>query len=99
MTDFSKTADKQTGLVQHLPFAQDLEEPGRVNSSIAHDFNNILATIMGYTELLQDILASNENVAIHKYLNEIYVCAGRAYDLVGHAINQEKTHNNIPNPD
>ena len=85
--------------MQRLPFSQDMEHPRCMSSSVVHDFNNILATIMGYTELLQDILANNENAAIHKYLNEIYVCAGRAYDLVGHSQNQEKTYNNIPKPD
>ena len=77
--------DKETGFAKHLGFSEDIEETGLINSGMAHDINNILATIMGYTELLQEILANDENGSIHQYLNEIYVCAGRAYDLVGNS--------------
>ena len=82
MKDFRKSMDKEPGFVERLALTQDIEEAGLVNSNMAHDFNNILATIMGYTELLQEILANDENGSIQKYLNEIYICARRAYDLV-----------------
>lgn len=57
-----------------------LETLGRVASSVAHDFNNILTAILGYTDLLE--MELSENAPGWTELDEIRSAATRAGDLV-----------------
>lgn len=60
--------------------SQKMETIGTLAGGIAHDFNNILFPIVGYTEmLLEDI---SEDSPLRHNLNEIYISALRAKDLV-----------------
>lgn len=59
--------------------AQKMEVVGQLASGVAHDFNNILAVIMGYSELIiSDISPDN---AIHQDAQEIRSAAERATAL------------------
>lgn len=51
--DVTETRSLET----QLRHAQRLEAVGRLAGSVAHDFNNVLAGIMGFAELLQDSFA------------------------------------------
>jgi nitrogen-specific signal transduction histidine kinase/CheY-like chemotaxis protein len=59
--------------------AQRMEAIGRLAGGIAHDFNNILGVILGYSELLQNRLASDQ-VAVCQ-LAEIKSASERASAL------------------
>ena len=65
-------------LEMQLVQAQKMESIGRLAGGVAHDFNNILSTIMGYTELLLQDCHAEEN---REALNEIWAAGGRARDL------------------
>ncbi|MBC7365553.1 MAG: PAS domain S-box protein [Undibacterium sp.] len=60
--------------------AQKMEAIGTLAGGVAHDFNNILAAINGYTELSLLILEGNPEVRGH--LVAVLQASGRATDLV-----------------
>jgi two-component system, cell cycle sensor histidine kinase and response regulator CckA len=62
-----------------LQHAQKLESIGLLAGGVAHDFNNILAVIGGYAELLKLTISGNE--AMHAYLQEIIDAVNRGSEL------------------
>jgi len=56
--------------------AQKMESVGRLAGGVAHDFNNMIMAIMGYTELCQQAIEPDHPV--HKWLHEIGKSAQRS---------------------
>ncbi|HPM00827.1 MAG TPA: ATP-binding protein [Candidatus Cloacimonadota bacterium] len=71
-------ADKEK-LKNQLYHAQKMESVGRLAGGVAHDFNNMLGVIIGYTDLA--LSASSENTALNNYLKEISSAAKRSANL------------------
>ena len=67
---------------QQMRQSQKMNAIGSLSSGIAHEFNNHLASIMGYTELLQEFLANINEKKPRQYADEVYHSAERARDLV-----------------
>ncbi len=65
---------------EHLLQAQKMEALGQFSGGVAHDFNNILAAISGYTELARMQLEGAPKVREH--LDAVIKAANRAADLV-----------------
>jgi signal transduction histidine kinase len=59
--------------------AQKMEVVGHLASGVAHDFNNIIAVIMGYSNLITDSLEPDS--PLRKYADEIMHAADRAAGL------------------
>jgi two-component system cell cycle sensor histidine kinase/response regulator CckA len=59
--------------------AQKMEVVGQLASGVAHDFNNMLAIIMGYSEIAMNDLGSGSNT--HGCLKTIFHTAERAASL------------------
>ncbi len=59
--------------------AQKMEAVGRLAGGVAHDFNNMLGVILGYSELALERLAQNDPVR-HE-LVEVHAAAARSADL------------------
>src|SRR2546423_1255399 len=73
------TARKQ--LQDQLVRSQKMEAFGQLAGGVAHDFNNFLTTILGYSDLLLDELDMKGEIAEH--IREIRGAAARASALTG----------------
>ena len=76
------TARKQ--LQDQLCRSQKMEAFGQLAGGVAHDFNNFLTTILGYSDLLLQDLQLKGVLASH--VAEIRSAAGRASDLTQHLL-------------
>ena len=67
-------------LENHLRRSQQLESIGTLAGGISHDFNNILSSVLGYTELALDDV--QKGTPLEGNLQEVYTAGKRARDLV-----------------
>src|ERR1700735_756829 len=74
-----KERDERRRLEAHFIEAQKMEVIGQLVSGVAHDFNNILAVIIGYSDLITADLGSDGPV--RKYIEEIRHASERAAGL------------------
>ncbi|HHX28899.1 MAG TPA: response regulator, partial [Firmicutes bacterium] len=64
---------------EQMRHAQKMEAIGTLAGGVAHDFNNILAAIVGYTELVK---AQVQDTRLRTNLEQVLVAGRRARDLV-----------------
>ncbi|MCU7852329.1 MAG: PAS domain S-box protein [Candidatus Thiodiazotropha sp. (ex Monitilora ramsayi)] len=64
-----------------LIISQKMEAVGQLTGGVAHDFNNILGSILGFTELAQERFG-REDEKLQNYLYQIEIAGGRARDLI-----------------
>jgi PAS domain S-box-containing protein len=81
ITQFKRSEDEKKRLESQLANAQKMEALGTLAGGVAHDFNNILTAIMGYTELARMNAAVPEKV--DRSLENALKACKRARDLVG----------------
>ena len=78
--DDRKRAEKEKDKMEaQLHQAQKMESVGRLAGGVAHDYNNMLSVILGYSELALEKMASTE--PIYGHLQEIYAAARRAEEI------------------
>src|SRR5450755_735159 len=82
------TARKQ--LQDQLVRSQKMEAFGQLAGGVAHDFNNFLTTILGYSDLLLDEIGMKGAVAGH--IGEIRGAAGRASVLTAQLLAFSRKH-------
>ncbi|MGZ5578685.1 MAG: ATP-binding protein [Methylobacter sp.] len=66
---------------QQLRQCQKMEILGLSAREMAHDFNNILAAILGYTNLALTRYGQDEGSALRRYLEQVLMAGERARDL------------------
>ena len=66
---------------EHFNRINKMEALGQLASGVAHNFNNFLATMLGYTELLSDHCDMTDE-KVSKYIGEITRAGARAQDVV-----------------
>jgi signal transduction histidine kinase len=71
--------DERIRLEEHLTQARKMESIGRLAGGVAHDFNNILAVILGHGELMMEDLP--ENSPLRADLSNLLKAGERARDL------------------
>jgi len=72
-------ARERKGMEEQLLQAQKMEAVGNLAGGVAHDFNNVLTAIMGYSELILDALP--EGHPEHNHIEEIRKAGERAAAL------------------
>lgn len=65
---------------ERIGHQQRLQVIGTMTGGVAHEFNNLLTPIMGYSELL--MLALDKDSEEHEYAQEIYDASDKAKDVV-----------------
>jgi two-component system cell cycle sensor histidine kinase/response regulator CckA len=78
MKEVKERAERQRLEAQFIE-AQKLEVIGQLAGGVAHDFNNVLAIIMGYGDILKEQLGTRND--LRKYAEEILHAAERAAGL------------------
>ncbi len=76
ITERKRAEAERDKLQAHIIQAQKMESVGRLAGGVAHDFNNILSIIMGYTELTLEKLAPQDPLCSN--LKEIKNAAERS---------------------
>ena len=79
ITQEKQLKEEQEKLEEQLRQAQRLESIGRLASSVAHDFNNILSVILGYGEIIHQMLHPSD--PLKEKVEQIIKAAERATDL------------------
>lgn len=69
-------------LHNQLQQAQKMESIGQLTGGMAHDFNNILGSVLGFNTLAQKRLVVEEDHKLQEYLREIQLAGERARDQV-----------------
>ena len=82
ITDQMLSAAVQLDLERQLQQAQKMEALGQLTGGVAHDFNNILASVLGYSKLALDRLVPDKQSKLASYLREVIMASERARDLI-----------------
>ena len=80
----AQNVTEQYRLEKQLRHTQKMEAIGTLAGGVAHDFNNVLTPIMGYTEIIRLKMKQDGfgGQAVYDYLEEILKAAKRAKSLV-----------------
>ncbi len=82
--ELKKEIDDRKKLQEQLLQSQKMEALGRLAGGVAHDFNNLLTGIIGYTEMVQSSL--NTDDPIYSDLEEVRKAGDRAAGLTAHLL-------------
>ncbi len=80
ITDFLMALEEKEKAQDRLQQAQKMESIGNLAGGVAHDFNNILSSVIGFAELALDDVEPGS--ALEDNLHEIYTAGIRAKDIV-----------------
>lgn len=75
--DISKQKQTEEALNQ----SQKMEALGKLTGGIAHEFNNMLGIILGYSELLKSYLENDPNQKLENYVQQILTAGERGAKL------------------
>lgn len=76
---FTTDITDQIRLEEQFRQAMKMESVGRLAGGVAHDYNNMISVIIGYTELAMDRV--NPSDPLYENLQEIYNAARRSADV------------------
>jgi PAS domain S-box-containing protein len=79
MVEAKQAEEQGKKLESQLRQAQKMEAVGRLAGGVAHDFNNMLQTILGYSEIAMDEVAPDSRIG--GCLKEIQMAGQRSADL------------------
>jgi PAS domain S-box-containing protein len=80
LTCFLRDLTASKALQAQIAQAQKMESIGRLTGGVAHDFNNILSVIIGYTEMALETVSPSE--PLHGDLEKIFDAAKRSSEIV-----------------
>ncbi len=71
---------KELALEHYLQRTHKLEMMGRFAGGLAHDFNNMLATVMGYLEMVMD--ETDKDSQAYRYLDKARISGKKASEVI-----------------
>ena len=80
ITEQKRAAEEHERLTAQLRHAQKMEAVGTLAGGIAHEFNNLLGVILGYTEMARQTPPDDPRAA--QYLKQVLVAGKRAKAIV-----------------
>lgn len=80
ITERKRAEEEREKLQSQLTQAQKMESVGRLAGGVAHDFNNILSVIVGYTEMALESV--DPALPLHADLEKIFESAMRSTNIV-----------------
>jgi len=92
----SALAEEHRQLQKSLQQAQKLKTIGQLAGGFAHDFNNILASILGFAELARDKTAASERATLLRYIGEIQQSGERGANLVKQLLTYSRSTSSAP---
>lgn len=92
----------QQDLERQLQQSQKVQALGQLTGGVAHDFNNILAAILGYSNLALSRFVPDKQGKLASYLREVILASERARDLIAKMLsftrNQPSTGTGVISP-
>lgn len=82
VTERTLAERERTELEAQLRQAQKMEALGHLTGGVAHDFNNILTSVLGYVELAHDHVEPLGDDKLNRYLERARRSGERARDLI-----------------
>ncbi len=82
ITDARQAEQKRRRIERELHQSHKMEALGQLSGGVAHEFNNMLAIILGYKDLLQNRLGPDIDPSMNAWLEHIDVAGVRAKELV-----------------
>ncbi len=79
ITERKKNEEERSKLQEQLQQSQKMESVGRLAGGVAHDYNNMLSVILGYTEMALDKVQPQH--PLHADLTEILKAATRSSNI------------------
>ncbi len=79
VTELRRAEAERLRLEHQLAESQKMESIGRLAGGVAHDYNNMLSVIIGYTEML--MRRAGEQSPLQRDLRKVYEAARRSADL------------------
>ncbi|MCD4774435.1 MAG: PAS domain S-box protein [Candidatus Aegiribacteria sp.] len=79
ITELKHAEEEKARIEDQYRQSQKMESVGRLAGGVAHDFNNMLGVILGYTEMLQSKISPDQ--PIYAALQEIHKAADRSANL------------------
>jgi len=86
-----QTAAMTLQLERQLQHSQKVQALGQLTGGVAHDFNNILAAILGYSNLALERFVPDKQGKLANYLREVILASERARDLIAKMLSFTRT--------